>query len=503
MRFEASPEFDVLQVCAEQFPFIKTGGLADVTAALPGALSAQGCTVRTLLPGYPSVTAAATATEWVGTFAMPWGASPQLYRTQFQVRGSRNAATPGYFLDAPELFARPGNPYQDAYGVPYADNARRFAALGWAAAHLACGIDPHWAPSIVHAHDWHAGLAAACLAQTRAHHRQNVRSIFTIHNLAYQGLFAPQIWSDLGLPDTYFTLHGLEFHGQISFMKAGLSFADALTTVSPTYAREIQQPLQGQGLDGLLAHRADRLYGVLNGVDRTIWNPESDPYLAQNYSIHDMSGKGQCKATLQRKLGLALRPDLPLFGIVSRLTEQKGLHLLVELIDELVASGGQLFILGTGESWLEDALRRKVSQHPESVAAHLGYDEGLAHENFAAADFTLVPSRFEPCGLTQLFGLAYGTVPVVRRVGGLADTVFDCSLEHLVDGSANGVVFDEFSVQGLRTALRRALALFKRPNDLHAVRRRGMSQTLDWSTPARQYIDIYQASLRHGPMSPS
>jgi starch synthase len=479
----------VLQVSAELFPLLKTGGLADVAGALPAALAAAGAEPRLLAPGFPAIRDALSQECAVAPVALPWSEGrAALLRGRLPGFGM-----PVYVLDAPGLFDRPGNPYADAGGIAYADNHRRFALLGLAAARLAEGVDGAWRPQVVHAHDWHAGLACAHIAASRSRRRTDARTVFTIHNLAYQGLFPADHFSDLGLPPPHYAVEGVEFYGQVSFMKAGLHFADAITTVSPSYAKEIQTPEQGCGLDGLLRHRADVLHGILNGVDYGVWSPAQDDAIAARYNADDASGKAACKAALQRECGLAVAPDAPLFGIVSRLTEQKGLPLVLEALDDLIDAGGQLVILGAGDARLEAEFAAAATRHPTQVARRTGMDEGLAHRIYAGSDVVLVPSRFEPCGLTQLYGLSYGALPLVHRVGGLADTVVDCSLEDLAAGTATGFVFNAFTADAYRRALRRAFALWSRQGYWAAVRATAMRQRFGWDAAAKRYVDIYEA----------
>ncbi len=483
----------ILQVSAELFPLLKTGGLADVAGALPVALAAAGEDVRVLLPGFPPIMAGVADRVPVAELRAPWGESVRLLLGRIELPGA--PALPAYVIDAPALYDRPGNPYEDGQRQPYPDNHRRFALLGWAAARLAAGLDPDWAPELVHAHDWHAGLAPAYMALSRPSDAPRVASVFTVHNLAYQGVFPSWHFAELGLPGSAFDVHGLEYHGQISFMKAGLYYADRLTTVSPTYAREIQTPEQGCGLDGLLRSRADALTGILNAVGETVWNPATDALLPHAYDARRPGGKARCKAALQEALGLAVLPDAPLFVIVSRLTEQKGLHLVLDGLDDLLARGGQFALLGSGDAWLEAAFRERAAAAPRSASVTLGYDEALAHRLFGAGDVTLVPSRFEPCGLTQLYGLKYGSLPLVHRVGGLADTVVDCTLEDMAEGTATGFVFDAFGSAGYARALRRAFALYDRPADWKRVRASAMRRPADWATAAARYIEVYRQAL--------
>ena len=479
----------VLQVSAEIFPLLKTGGLADIAGALPAALNAAGCEVRVLLPGFAPIMADLQQASALTELTAPWGETVVLRQGLLGSLGIH-----AYVIDAPQLYVRAGTPYEDDQRQPHHDNHLRFALLGWVAAQLACGLDPLWQAAVVHSHDWHAALTSAYLAFGPGRGRR-VASVYTVHNLAYQGVFAPIHFFDLGLPTHAFSVNGLEFHGQLSFMKAGLYFADHLTTVSPTYAREIQTPEQGCGLDGLLRVRANELSGILNAVDETVWNPANDAAISHNFDAQKPAGKARCKAELQQALGLSVQADAPLFGVVSRLTEQKGLHLVLAVLDELIARGGQLVVLGTGDAALEAAFKARAAANPQSVSVRIGYDEAYAHRVFAATDVTLVPSRFEPCGLTQMYGLKYGSLPLVHQVGGLADTVVDCALENLADGSANGFVFTDFTPKALDGAMRRALALYERKSEWRRVRQRAMQQQLGWDRAAAQYVELYRQLL--------
>ncbi|HMN93665.1 MAG TPA: glycogen synthase GlgA [Hydrogenophaga sp.] len=482
----------VLHACSELFPLLKTGGLADVAAALPTALQAEGCDVRRLLPAFPSVLAGVE----------PGGADLPLpepaHALAFGQGHGQARILPGhlmgtgepiYLLDAPDRFDRPGDPYLGPDGKEWTDNAERFALLSWAAAWLALGGDPSWRPDVLHAHDWHTGLAPLYLqlAQTGA----RPPAVFTVHNLAYQGLFPLETAARLGLPAAVMQMHGVEFHGQLSFMKAGLQYADAITTVSPRYAEEITTPEQGCGLDGLLRARRQQLHGILNGVDPAVWNPATDGHIEQRYDARKLGAKARNRLALQRQCGLEPREDALVFGVVSRLSEQKGLHLLPEVLDELFERGGQLVIQGTGDPVLVDMLQHAASRHTGRMSLRLAYDEPMAHRIIAGADVLLMPSRYEPCGLTQLYALRYGTLPLVHAVGGLADTVTDCSLENLDDGSATGFRFGDFSAADLSRAVRRAFALQRRPADWRRVQRNAMRQCFDWQQAARAYLKLY------------
>lgn len=483
----------ILQVSAELFPLLKTGGLADIAGAMPLALKAAGQDARVLLPGFPAIVAGIADAAPVAGFTAPWGEPARLLLGRIATPGAPDL--PAYLIDAPSLYDRPGNPYEDPRHQPYGDNHRRFALLGWVAAQLAHGLDAAWRPEIVHAHDWHAALAPAYMAFAPPTGGPRVGSVFTVHNLAYQGLFAASHFAELGLPAAAFSIDGLEYHGQLSFMKGGLCFADRLTTVSPTYAREIQTPAQGCGLDGLLRSRSGVLSGILNAVDDQVWNPATDALIPHRYDLLRPAGKARCKAALQDELGLAPLADAPLFVVVSRLTEQKGLHLVLGGLDALLAQGGQLALLGSGDAWLEAAFRERAAAAPRSVSVSLGYDEALAHRLFGAGDVTLVPSLFEPCGLTQMYGLKYGSLPLVHRVGGLADTVVDATLEDMADGRATGFSFEDFDADSYARAVRRAFALYRRPSDWRAVRTSAMGRPADWGSAAARYLAVYAETL--------
>jgi starch synthase len=478
----------VLHVCTEIYPLLKTGGLADVAAALPPALVRAGCDARMLVPAFPALLDGLRDRETVTTLPGRFGAAELTLYSGLLPNGVK-----AYAIGAPELYDRPGNPYADSASQPYPDNHRRFALLGWLAARLTEGLDPSWTPQILHCHDWHAGLAPAYLrAAQLTTGRKSAGSVFTVHNLAYQGLFGSQAMAELGLPAEFFGVYGLEFHGQLSFLKSGLFYSDLITTVSPTYAREIQGAEQGCGLEGLLSSRAHELHGILNGVDTAVWNPATDDAIAARYDSAALDGKRACKRALQEETGLAVQDGALLFGIVSRLTHQKGLDLALAGLHEILDRGGQLVLLGSGDPELETAFRQVASARPESVSVQIGFDEGKAHRIVAGCDIIMVPSLFEPCGLTQLYGLRYGTLPLVRHVGGLADTVTDCSLENLADGSATGFVFDRFDADAFSAAVRRAFALYARPADWLDVQRRGMREELGWDAAAGKMMPLYR-----------
>ena len=482
----------VLHVGAEIFPLVKTGGLADVLGALPQALIGQGADVRLLLPGLPAITDAVLHQKVVREIGPCFGAA----RITLRLGQMPYSKVPVYVVDAPYLYRRPGSPYQASDGSEWADNLQRFALLGWVAAHLASGeLDPAWVPQVVHAHDWHAAMSCAYIG---ANPINSVATIFTVHNLAYQGLFPSGDFALLGLPSRFMASSGLEYHQQLSFMKAGLKFAQRVTTVSPTYAREIATHEFGFGLDGVIRGRGADVSGVLNGVDGAVWDPPTDAGLALRYSATQLAGKARCKQALQAELGLAQRADAPVFGVVSRLTSQKGLDLVLGALPGLLKRGGQLALQGAGDPLIESAFVAAAKAHPGEVAVRIGYDEAFAHRLIAGADAILVPSRFEPCGLTQLYGLRYGTVPVVRRVGGLADTVVDATDDAVQANRATGFVFDAATPAALDAAIQRAISAHAQPERWKRLMLRAMAQDFSWDGAAQKYMALYRelAGLR-------
>jgi starch synthase len=441
-----------------------------------------------LLPGFRGFLDAFPGITDVARLQTPF--APERVRVGLaRVPGSELLA---YLVDQPGFYDRPGNPYAGPDGRDWPDNHRRFGLFGWIAAALARGADPGWCPHILHLHDWHGGLAPAYLA-ARPPAADQVVTVFTIHNLAYQGLFPAALLPELALPPGFFSIDGVEFNGLVSFIKAGLFFADRLTTVSPTYAREIQTPAFGCGLDGLLRTRSNALTGILNGVDPRVWDPRHDPILPQAYGAEDAaSGKPIAKAALQRRLGLDDGRDTPLFGVVSRLTSQKGLDLLLACLPELVADGSRLALLGSGDADLEQGFSAAAAAHNGEIAVEIGYDDALSHLIIAGADIVLVPSRFEPCGLTQLYALRYGTLPLVRRVGGLADTVVDATAISLADDTADGFAFDGDNPPALMAAVRRATSLFRERAIWQRMIRRAMTRDFSWTVAARRYAAVYR-----------
>jgi starch synthase len=476
----------VLHAAAELFPWVKTGGLGDVVAALPPALAALGIEQRLVLPGFSALLDAFELEE-VARLRTPFAAERVRLARAVLPRGGVSV----YLIDHPAFYDRPGGPYQTPDGRDWPDNHRRFALLGWAAAAVARGADPNWRPDILHCHDWHAGLAPAYLRADPA--GDPVPSVFTVHNLAYQGFFQASVFPDLTLPPRFFSIEGVEFYGGLSFLKAGLFYADRLTTVSPTYAAEIQTPAFGMGLDGLLRARAAALTGILNGVDLDVWCPESDPALPRTYGVADAAaGKQAAKGALSARFGLDTAGEGPLFGAVTRLTPQKGFDLVLAALPGLLALGGRLVLLGSGDDALEAGFRAVAHSEAGRVGVAFGYDEALSHLIVAGSDAILVPSRFEPCGLTQLYALRYGALPVVRRTGGLADTVVDANAVTLADGTATGFSFDEETPEALLAAVQRAAELYRDPASWRRVVTRAMTRDFSWTAAARQYDVLYR-----------
>ncbi len=475
----------VLYITPEVFPLVKTGGLADVAGALPKALRRLGVDVRLLVPGYRSVMAAAGPLRPLAAVpGLPGGQAGRL------LAGMAPGEVPLYVLEAPALYDRPGNPYLDPAGLDWPDNDLRFAALGWTAAAMAApSLADGWTPELLHGQDWQSGLAPAYVALRGG---PRPATVLTIHNIAYQGLFPAARLALLNLPPHSFAIHGVEHNGHIGFLKAGLYYADRISTVSPTYAREIQTPVEGRGLQGLLTARGADLWGILNGVDDEVWNPAADPLIEARYDADTLERKAANRQALERDLGLRHDEAAPLFGCVARLTVDKGLDLLAAALPRLVALGGRLALLGTGERDLETAFREAARRHPGAVAARIGFDEALAHRIQAGADVILVPSRSEPCGLTQLYALRYGSLPLVQRAGGLADTVRDADE---AGPEATGVVFSPATTSALEQALARAVALFKDRGRWRAMQRRGMALDHSWAAAARRYRELYDAAL--------
>ncbi|HEY1721175.1 MAG TPA: glycogen synthase GlgA [Magnetospirillaceae bacterium] len=482
MTSAAKADLKVLSVASEVYPLIKTGGLADVAGALPAALATERVAVRTLVPGYPQVIAALEQSRVVHAW-------PNLFGGPAQILMGKAKGLDVFILSAKHLFDRPGNPYTNPAGTDWPDNAQRFAALARAGADIGMGSVADFKPDVVHAHDWQAGLTAAYLRYAKG---KAPGTVFTVHNLAYQGQFPATLLAALGLPPTAYAIDGVEYFGTIGYLKAAIQLSDRITTVSPSYAAEMMGPEAGMGLDGLLRVRAKDVFGILNGIDTGVWNPADDRFLAAPYDISTIKERAKNKAALQERMDLKVDPDALLFGVVSRLSWQKGLDLLVEALPELLGANGQLALIGTGDIPLQNAYTYAAEQNPGRIGCVLGYDEELAHLIQAGADVILVPSRYEPCGLTQLCALRYGAVPLVARVGGLADTIIDANEMAIADDVATGIQFAPVDANMLRAAIRRTARLFADKPSWARVQSRGMKADVSWRNPAKRYASLYR-----------
>ncbi|MBU6299036.1 MAG: glycogen synthase GlgA [Alphaproteobacteria bacterium] len=465
----------VLSVVSEAYPLIKTGGLADVAGALPAALAPYDVRLTTLIPGYPPVMKALEKSQTVHHYKDLLGVEAHLV-------GGIAGGLEVIVLDAPALYTRGGGPYAGPDGKDWPDNWRRFAALGRAGADVAAATD------LLHAHDWQAAMAAAYL---RFDKKTATPSVVTIHNIAFPGRFPAEIFPSLGLPLEAFSIDGVEYFGGVGFLKSGLQAADAITTVSPTYAEQIHEPEFGMGLDGLIAARRDRVFGIVNGIDTAVWNPASDQNLAAVYDDGTLRAREENRRAAEVAFGLS-EGEEPLFCAVSRLTQQKGMDVLAAVVDELVAMGGRLAVLGTGEAEIEAAFTAAAVRYPGAVGVRIGYDEALSHLLQGGADAIVIPSRFEPCGLTQLYGLRYGCIPVAARTGGLADTIVDANEAALASGAATGFLFDSVTPEGLTRALQRAMGAFGRREIWRCLQKRGMKTDFSWARSGQRYAELYK-----------
>ncbi|KQX57654.1 MULTISPECIES: glycogen synthase GlgA [unclassified Ensifer] len=479
---------NVLSVASEVYPLIKTGGLADVVGALPAALLPHGVKTRTLVPGYPAVLQKLKKKKKVGSFENLFGNPATVFAAEID-------GLDLLVLDQPELYARDGGPYVDATGRDYVDNFRRFAALSLAAAEIAGGdVVSGWKPDIVHAHDWQTALTPVYMHFGPA---AATPTVMTIHNIAFQGQFGALVFPELALPAEAFSMQFVEYYGDVGFLKGGLQTADAITTVSPSYAQEILTPEFGMGLEGLLKSRVADLSGIVNGIDADIWDPQTDPHIAQHFSATSLKQRAVNRRALEERFGLE-KGNGPIFCVVSRLTWQKGMDLVAEIADELVAMGGKLVVLGSGDAALEGALLAAASRHRGHIGMVTGYNEPLSHLMQAGSDAILIPSRFEPCGLTQLYGLRYGCVPVVARTGGLADTIIDANEAGLAAKVATGFQFTPVNADGLRLAIRRALRAYSEPKVWSKIQTQGMKSDVSWATSAERYVSLYSGLLGKG-----
>ena len=484
----------VLFVTSEVAPIIKTGGLADVSAALPSALHAMGTDIRVLLPGYPQVLKAMPELALVADFsALPPAGFTDIPPSRL-LFGTLPSGVPLYVFDCPEMYLRGGGAYLDEHGIAWADNAQRFGFFSRIAALLSSADSPlSWKPDVVHCNDWQSGLTPAYLQYAK----DPAPCVMTVHNLAFQGIFPSSLMPELGLPWDCFKPDGVEFYGELSFLKAGLFYAEHITTVSPSYAKEIQTEALGFGLQGLLTHRQASLTGILNGIDTTEWNPAADPYLthtydADNFAMDNFSGKAANKRELQIRLGLHEDADIPLFGMVSRFAHQKGLDVVLAIAEKLIAMPAQLVLLGSGDAEMQRAVLSLAHHHSGKIAAYVGFDEGLSHLIEAGADIFLMPSRFEPCGLNQMYSQRYGTPPVVHATGGLIDTVVNCNAASLAKGVASGFVFDSMDAASLLRTARRAVEVYRDKKSWRALQQICMNKDFSWNTSAKAYLQIYE-----------
>ncbi|NOW44435.1 starch synthase [Novosphingobium sp. SG751A] len=492
----------VLSLASEAVPFIKTGGLADVAGALPAAVAPHGVAMTTMLPGYPGVLARLGAQYPAPKSKRAKPAGPKVLHEWEAIFGHRarllagtldGAAdgAPVLVLDCPALFDRPGGPYGNEAGQDWPDNGLRFAVFARAAADVAGGIVEGMEFDLLHAHDWQSGLAPAYL-KFAPYAGRSVPSVMTIHNMAFQGHFPAALFHQIGLPPQAWAVNGVEYHGGVGMLKAGLEAAHAITTVSPTYALEIREPHFGMGLEGLIRSRGAQVHGIVNGIDPAEWNPATDPAIKSQFTARSLAKRQANKRALEKEFGLE-SDDGPLFIVVSRLTWQKGMDVLAGCLDHLAGLGGRLALLGSGDAGLVGELSAAAARHPGRIALRIGYDEALSHRMQAGGDAILVPSRFEPCGLTQLYGLAYGCVPVVARTGGLADTVVDANLAALKAGAATGVQFDAVDHDALCEAIARTISLYHKQDVWRAMQKAGMLSDFTWTQSGGTYADLYRS----------
>lgn len=479
------PQMRVLSVTSEIFPFVKTGGLADVTGSLPKALAPLGIETTSLIPGYPNVMRQLQS-------AVPLVAFDSLLGEKASLLHTRIEGLSLFVLDAPTLYDRPGGPYVDERGIDHPDNWKRFAALSLAAAEIAGGVLPGWRPDLVHTHDWQSALASVYMRERGC----STPVVLTIHNLAFQGQYPASLLDELGLPPEAYSMDRMEYFGDISFLKGGLQTADAITTVSPTYAREILTPRFGMGMNGVLNERVSVLRGIVNGIDLDVWDPSTDPHLPRNYDINSLRRKRENRAVLLERFRLDPSGAGPVFSAVSRFTWQKGIDMLAETADEVIHNGGRVIVFGQGDREIEQALLDTASRFPGRMAVHIGYDEPTAHLIHGGSDAIVQPSRFEPCGLTQLYALRYGCVPVVSRTGGLSETIIDANDAAMSARVATGFQFHPVTTDGLRLALRRALQTYADPKMWARLQNQGMKAKFSWERSARQYAAVYASLAR-------
>ncbi len=476
----------ILFATSEAFPLIKTGGLADVSGSLPIALDGLGHDVRIVMPAYADVLA--SLGDLPSKRINQAGGMVEIFETMLP-----GTSVPVWLVSHAGAFDRSGNPYLADNGKSWPDNAERFALLCRVGVEIAMNrMGFGWKPEIVHCNDWQTGLIPALLEDEK----DRPATVYTIHNLAYQGLFPRELFQKLGLPQRFWSYNALEFYDQLCFIKGGLVYADRINTVSPNYAVEIQGKEFGCGMEGLLKERKDRLSGIINGIDEDAWNPANDPLIPNAFDLSDLSGKEENKSALQKRFNLSVQADVAVVAMVGRTVQQKGIDLIIEAMPKLMELPLQLVILGNGEKKYEQTLKHWQTLYPDRIALKVGYDEPLAHLIEAGSDLFLMPSRFEPCGLNQMYSQRYGTVPIVRCVGGLADTVEDASPTNLELGKASGVVFHETSSAALLAAILRALDLFRQKPQWRKIQKAGMQKDFSWKQSARKYLDLYNLALQ-------
>lgn len=474
----------ILFATSEVYPLIKTGGLADVASSLPRALLKLDQELKIVMPAYASVLLKAKEVG-VKKMASLQVASQDIILWQTRLPGSRVTVL---LVDIPQFSERDGNPYCGPDGSDWPDNHWRFFIFSKTVELIALNqAELDWQPDVVHCNDWQTGLVPALLSRSA----QRPATVFTIHNLSYRGLFSYQAFAELDLPSDFWHHEKLEFYGQVSFIKGGLAFADVITTVSPSYAQEIQTPAFGCGLDGLLRSRSSSLNGILNGIDMDEWNPGADKLIHHNYNRRTVNQKVKNKIALQEKLGLPVNEKIPLLGFIGRLVEQKGIDLIFAQMDQLLLQNCQLVFLGSGFASHEKTLANLAETHPQKISVTLGYDETFAHQIEASSDLFLMPSMFEPCGLNQLYSLRYGTIPVVHSVGGLRDTVIEKAADDIGE-DGNGFIFTSPTAEDLHMAIMRALAFYQNSAAWKKLQVNAMSQDFSWEKSAQKYLHIYE-----------
>ena len=477
----------VLFATSEVAPLIKTGGLADVSGALPAALRTIGLDVQVLVPGYNQVMAQLGQHKVAATLDLPGFPLSRI------LSSTMPNGVPLLVLDCPVLYHREGGPYQTPRGQDWADNALRFGLLSKVAAVLGSRESPlAWHPDLVQCNDWQTGLTPAYLHFEPG----SAPSVIAVHNLAFQGNFPPETVQQLQLPASCYSIEGVEFYGNMSFLKAGMYYADHITTVSPNYAREIRQEELGFGMQGLLAARKASLTGILNGIDMEEWDPETDPHLTKHYSINNMSGKAANKQALQSRMGLKIEPTVPLLGVVSRMTHQKGTDTLLEIAPKLCELPVQLALLGSGDTRMQKTAKDLADQYPGQIGVMIGFSEELSHQIEAGADLFVMPSRFEPCGLNQMYSQRYGTPPIIHATGGLADSVVDCTAKTLRNGTASGFSFTGMTAEHLYKTIKRAVGIYQDESRWDALRNNCMVKDFSWQKSAEAYRDVYQKVLK-------